>query len=604
MSPPPMREAEEGLVKKATMRRAWIPAVIAAVLFLPAPSARAQRGQSRRPPPLVRTNGTVDWNRYYNSTETNTILRELARRNPKLTEVYSIGKSFKGADLMVIEITNEETGKAADKPALYVDGGIHAGELTGSAVALYLVNHLLANYGKDPRITRLLDSRALYIRPKFNPDGADLALSSDQTLRSTVRPWDEDGDGALDEDPPEDLDGDGWITMMRTRHRNGDWKQGSDPRIMVRRQPGDTVGPFYFLAGEGIDNDHDGKFNEDGIGGIDMNRNFPRNWEPEYIQDGAGPSPMSEPEVQATVSFILAHPNIAGIVHGHTSGGFVYRLPSSSNPATFDRTDLALIEDLGRFYTETTGRPVQASSTDATDHRYGTLIGWAYDVRGIIGWVPEYSPPNAWIPDADGDGRISEEEALAYNDEKLGGRYFSPWKRFAHPQIGEVEIGGWHTRFWGQNPPAEHLAEECRVQMPWIISLLEKSPRLEIGRLRVVGAAEGRVRVVLEVSNTGYLPTNTTERGATGRKTADGGVIDQIVAPPVATITVKGGVVDGPATIVVGHLAGSNTISKGTRETSRVISWNVRKTAAEMIVSVTVDGGPAGRLTTADVAYR
>ena len=588
-------------------RVALVAALLVVSTSLAAPAASAQqrgRGQAPQRQPLVRSNGTIDWNRYYSTAETTTILRELARRNPKLTEMYSIGKSFKGADLMVIEITNEETGKAADKPALYVDGGIHAGELTGSAVALYLVNHLLANYGKDTRITRLLDSHAFYIRPKFNPDGADLALLQDQQLRSSVRPWDDDGDGVADEDPPEDLNGDGWITQMRVRHRNGDWKQGPDPRLLVRREPADTTGPFYFVSGEGIDNDRDGRFNEDGIGGIDLNRNFPRNWEPDYVQEGAGPSPLSEPETYATAQFILQHPNIAGIVHGHTAGGFVYRLPSSSDPARFDRTDLALVEDLGRGYTESTGRPVRASSTDATDHRYGTLIGWAYDVRGIIGWVPEYSPRDAWVPDADGDGRISDAQALKYNDEKLGGKYFSPWTRYGHPQLGEVEIGGWHTKFRDQNPPPEHLADECRIQMPWIMSLLERSPRLEAGRLRVVGQADGRARVVLEVSNTGYLATSLTQRGATGRKADDGSIIHQIVRPPTATVNVTGGVVEGPATIVLQHLAGSNTITRDVREKTTTASWTIRKTAAELHVSVIVDGGPAGTLRTGEVVYR
>lgn len=580
------------------MRLAAWPAVCiaaASALALASPIA-AQR--------LVNADGTVDWNRYYSADETNRIMRDLAGRHPGLTNLYSIGRSHLGADLMLIEVTNEETGPASDKPALYLDGGIHAGELTGSAVALYVLGRLLDGYGKDERITKLLDTRAFYIRPKFNPDGSDLALKEGRRLRSTVRPWDEDGDGAVDEDPYDDLDGDGFITRMRLEHPNGDWKLGEDPRILVRREPGDTVGPFFFVTDEGIDNDGDGRFNEDDVGGIDMNRNFPRNWQPEYIQSGAGPYAMSEPEVAATVKFIGDHANIAGIVHGHTSGGFVYRLPSSSDPATFDSTDLALIEDMGRPYTETTGRPVRPSSTDATDHRYGTLIGWAYDVRGIIGWVPEYSPADAWITDYDGDGRISEVEALRFNDEELDGRYFTPWRRFPHAQLGEVEIGGWHTRFWGQNPPAEFLEAECKVQLPWILSLLEKSPLLELGRVQIRAQRNGNVRVQLEITNTGYLPTNMTERGATGRATQDGGVTDMIVRPPAATIQLEGGTVIGPATILFGHLGGSNGFSAAFTESSRTIEWTVRPVAREMTVTVTVDGGPAGIARSAPVVYR
>jgi hypothetical protein len=552
---------------------------------------------------LVAADGAIDWNRYYTSEETNAILRELARRHPQLTELYSIGTSYLGADLMLIEVTNEETGPASEKPALYLDGGIHAGELTGSAVALYVLGYLLDRYGEDHRVTALLDERAFYIRPKFNPDGADLALGEDRRLRSTVRPWDEDDDGALDEDPYDDLDGDGFITQMRLRSPNGDWRLADDPRLMVRRQPTDTIGPFYFLMSEGLDNDGDGRFNEDDVGGIDMNRNFPRNWEPEYIQPGAGPYAASEPEVAATVKFIADHPNIAGIVHGHTSGGFVYRLPSSSDPALFDENDRALIEAMGRPYTEQTGRPVRPSSTDATSHRYGTLIGWAYDILGIVGWVPEYVPSDSWVTDYDGDGDISDHEALRFNDEELDGRYFTDWRPFPHAQLGEVEIGGWHSRFWGQNPPAEFLEAECAVQVPWILSLLEKSPRIELGRVRALGQRDGTVRVLIEVTNSGWLPTNMTERGAVGRETEDG-VADRIVRPPIATIDVEGGTVRGPATLVVGHLGGSNRISRASTESSRIIEWSVRPSGDEMTIHVTVDAGAGGVVRSGPVVYR
>lgn len=560
-----------------------------------------QRG--RRAPPLVARDGTIDWNRYYNATETNAILRELARRHPNLTELYSIGKSFKGQDLMVIEITNEETGKAADKPALYLDGGVHAGELTASAVALYTAAHLIQNYGKDERITKLLDTRAFYIRPKFNPDGSDLVLERDEKLRSTVRPWDDDGDGAFDEDPPDDLDGNGRITQMRVPDPGGDWKaHPADSRLLVRRSPDDTVGTFYFLTQEGIDNDGDGEFNEDGVGGIDMNRNFPRNWVRAHAQPGAGPFPLSEPETFATVRFVVDRPNIAGLVHGHTSGGFVYRLPSSMDPALFDTTDLALIEHMGRVYTETTKRPVQPSATHATDHRYGTLIGWAYNDRGIVGWVPEYVPRNSWVTDYDEDGYITELEALRHNDEKLDSAYFSPWRKFPHPQLGEVEIGGWYSTFWGQNPPAQHLEDECKVQLPWILSLLEASPLLTV-QPRVSGSPDGYVRVNVTVRNEGWLATHMTERGAIGRLEGDR-LIDPVVAPPVAELEVTGGEIVGPKRVVVGHLAGSNPYTKAATERSRTVTFLVRKRAAELKLTVRVEGGPGGNVTTNPIVYR
>lgn len=586
--------------KRCRTARYVIPFIAIAILGNP---AQAQR--HGRPGPVMAADGSVNWNRYYTSGETNAILEAYGRRFPHLTKLYSIGRSFRGADLMLIEVTNQATGAAEHKPALYLDGGIHAGELTGSAVALYVLGHLLDNYDTDPRITHLLDTRTIYVRPKFNPDGADLALIHDQSLRSSVHPVDDDGDGVADDDASEDLDGDGWITQMRLPDPAGTWRiDPTDRRIMMRRTEADS-GPFYRMISEGVDNDGDGAINEDGIGGLDMNRNFPRNWELEFKQPGAGEFPLSEPETYATVKFINAHPNITSIVHGHTSGGFVYRLPSASAPALFNATDLALIEELGAYYTATTGRPVRPSATHPTEHRYGTLMEWGYQDRGIIGWVPEYSPANAWITDYDRDGTITEAERHRFNDEELAGAYFSPWTAYDHPQLGTVEIGGWHAKFWGQNPPAEFLENECEQQLEWILYLAEQSPLIEAAAPDIEVLGNNRFRVTVTVTNTGFLPTNLTERGHLGRALDGGGLADQIVRPPVATLLPDGAVLEqGTTRITLPHLDGSNTHTRAVAERSATASWIVRATAPTASIGVVVAADKGGVVRTARVPLR
>ena len=557
-----------------------------------APPAAAQSSS------LVSPAGEVDWNRFYTAAETDQILREFHALYPGLTELRQVGTSWRGRPLMLIEITNEATGSAAEKPALYVDGGIHAGELTGSAVATHLVGHLLNGYGRDPQVTALLDSRAFYVRPKFNPDGSDLALVHDQYLRSTTHPVDEDEDGASDEDPPEDLDGDGWITQMRMADGEGDWvADPDDARIMVRDPGGAMAGRRYRVMREGVDNDGDGQINEDGVGGIDMNRNFPRNWERVHLQPGAGDYPLSEPETRAAVEFINGRRNITGIVHGHTSGGFVYRLPSASAPSLFPRIDLSLIEHLGEEYTRTTGRPVVPSATHPTEHRYGTLISWGYWDHGIVGWVPEFSPgPEAWVTDYDGDGEISPAEEHRFNDEELGGRYFSDWTAFDHPQLGAVEIGGWHSKFWGQNPPPEFLEEETVMQLPWILYLAEQGPLVTVSE-PVVTAMEGgeTFRVEVTVANTGFLPTSLTDRGAEGRTRPDGTIDRQVVRAPAVTLEHPGlELVEGTARTPIPHLAGSNPFLEAANSPSRTVSWVVRAVGGERAVRATVNSDKGG----------
>ena len=115
------------------------------------------------------------------------------------------------------------------------------------------------------------------------------------------------------------------------------------------------------MLAEGTDSDGDGEFNEDGVGGIDMNRNFPRTWGLPYQQSGAGPFPLSEPETRATLDFLVSHPNVTGLVHNHTAGGFLYRLPSTNPPADHEADDLALVKLFGDRYTAITGHRVQDS---------------------------------------------------------------------------------------------------------------------------------------------------------------------------------------------------------------------------------------------------
>ena len=577
-------------------------AIVTATTTALAPAPAASQSSS-----FVSPTGEVDWNRFYTAAETNQILREFAALYPGLTELHRVGESFYGQPLMLITITNEATGPAAEKPAFYVDGGIHAGELTGSAVATHLIGHLLYGYGNDPRVTALLDTRAFYVRPKFNPDGSDLALIDDQFLRSTPRPFDDDEDGAADEDPPEDLDGDGWITQIRVPDPDGIWvADPEDDRIMVRDPEMQRAGLRFSTMREGVDNDGDGTINEDGIGGLDMNRNFPRNWERAHLQPGAGDYPLSEPETRAAAEFINAHRNITGIYAGHTSGGFVYRLPSASAPSLFPQIDLSLILHLGEEYTRSTGRPVVPSSTHPTEHRYGTLISWGYWDHGIVGWVPEFSPgPEAWVTDYDGDGEISEAEQHRFNDEELGGRYFSDWVSYDHPQLGAVEIGGWHSKFWGQNPPPEFLEAETEQQLHWILYLAEQSPLIEVGDPVVTALGDGTFRVAATVTNTGFLPTSLTDRGAVGRERPDGSIGRQVVRAPSVTLTHPGlEIVEGRRRTVIPHLAGSNPFLEAATERSHTVTWVVRSTGGERAVRVTAESDKGGTVRSGWVAVR
>lgn len=477
---------------------------------------------------------------------------------------------------MMLEITNKQTGAAADKPAYYYDGNIHAGELAGGEVSLHFAWFILSNYAKDPRVKNLVDTRTLYVRPKFNPDGADIALNTIHYLRSTPRPYDEDMDGLLDEDGGDDLNKDNLITDMRVKNPAGVWKiSKDDPRIMVKRNENDFEGDFYDVYDEGIDDDGDGKINEDGIGGIDMNRNFPRNWGLESEQQGAGPYPLSEPETRHTIEFINAHRNITGIFHGHTSGGFLFRLPSTIAWDNFNLEDQRLILELSGKYETTTGQKALASYTNPKLHRHGTLISWGYWDFGVVGFVPEFW--GGFGEDYDKDGKVSDKERMKWNDEKLGGKGFVNWQPYKHPQLGQVEIGGWDTKFTRQNPPTEMLRGEIEKYVPWMIWLAEISPRVVMKDVKVTEVEKGKVmKIEATVENEGYLPTNMTERA-----------LEMKIAKPVrAMITLKDAeLISGENRKDLGNLAGSRD-DEGVNKTkiTYVVKVTGKNPSAQLVV--------------------
>ena len=95
------------------------------------------------------------------------------------------------------------------------------------------------------------------------------------------------------------------------------------------------------LGSEGIDNDGDGRVNEDPVGGYDGNRNWASNWQPNYIQGGAMDYPFQLPEAKAVNDFLMTHPNIAGVQSYHNNGGMILRGPGAEWQGEYPARDVA-----------------------------------------------------------------------------------------------------------------------------------------------------------------------------------------------------------------------------------------------------------------------
>jgi len=529
-----------------------------------------------------------NWAMYHSTTDAHALLEGWSESFPNLTRLYSIGETLKGTPLMVLEITNKATGAAETKPAYYYDGNIHAGELTGAEVSLHFAWYVLSQYEKNDRIKQLLDSRVLYVRPKFNPDGADLALLSPTVLRSTPRPYDQDFDGLLDEDPGNDLDGNGIITNMRVPNANGKYRiSEKDSRVMEERGPTESGGTYYDIYTEGIDDDGDGHYNEDGVGGIDMNRNFPRNWGLESEQLGAGPYPLSEPETRATIEFLNDHRNISGVFHGHTSGGFLFRLPSTTNWDNYNMADQRLIMELSNMYNTTTGQRVIPSYSNPRLHRHGTLISWSYWDFGVVAYVPEFW--GGFVDDYDGDGSVSEYDRLTWNDRELNGEGFIDWTSYEHPELGTVEIGGWNRKFTFQNPPPKMLKAEIEQYVEWMLWLAETSPELQINSHDVHEVEKNKIVTLnAEVQNIGYLPTNITERS----------IEAELYQPVRAILRLENAkLMTGKHRTDLGHISGSRNSDQAGSESKRQLNYSIKLTGRNAVATLTIQSDKGGTVT-------
>ncbi len=256
--------------------------------------------------------------------EVATRLKELSSRHSEICRLSSIGKSCGGQEIYLLEVAaGKDRTEHADRPGVLVVANSEGIHLSGMVAALQLAESILAAYGKDKAWTDFLNSRAVYVIPLLNPDAAAAYFSKPLLERTfNSRPVDEDNDGLVDEDGPEDLNGDGLITMMRVKSREGRWiVDPKNPRLMRQADPKKGEKGEYELYTEGIDNDGDGLFNEDGPGGVEINRNFPHDFE--YFQKRAGLYPVSEPESEALLRFMFEHKNIAMVINFSTENNLL-----------------------------------------------------------------------------------------------------------------------------------------------------------------------------------------------------------------------------------------------------------------------------------------
>lgn len=486
----------------------------------------------------------LEYDRFYDYDELTAFVHGWAEARPGVVAVESIGPSYEGRDIWLVTLTSLETGPPLEKPGFLVDGNMHSNEWTGSVAALHLIERLARGHGDDEPLTRLLDTRCVYVIPRLNPDGAERALRTGDYIRSSVRPY-------PTEEPQQglhmkDVDGDGRVLFMRVADSNGSWRAHPDePRLLVRRAADDPAGEGcyrVFPEGEVVGFDGVAVPIAPSLAEIDIGANLPADWSEQGKKPVSGAFPGSEPEIAALLRAVAERPNVAGYVSCHTFGGVVFQPPAEAGGFD-DRVFGALAERLDEL-------------TGYHQLRYGgNHLCYFYEHLGVFSntlelWSPfraagidRRSMGPGWLG---GDHPVEDELRLVrWSDEQLGGRGYVDWYPFDHPQLGPVELGGWDTIAYWYNAPFDRLEEEVRPAVDWIVWQALATPLLEMRALTAepVGDELHRVRAV--VQNAGWLPTYVSKKALEG----------YLVRP--VTLELDGGeLLSGERRVEVGQLEG------------------------------------------------
>ncbi len=453
------------------------------------------------------------WDRWYDSDQLRELGERLARAHPDYVKVSSLGKSHGGKDIPLITVTNFKIGDADKKPAMWIDGNIHSNEIQGSEFSIYTAWYLAEMAGQVAAVDTILAQRTLYIAPTINPDARDEYLKKANTAsspRTGIAPRDNDGDGLIDEDGPNDLNGDGHITQMRRRNPNGRFIEAPYDRRILIPAPQGTKGEWDILGQEGYDVDGDGQVNEDGIGGYDPNRNWPWRWQPQYVQGGADWWPGSLPETRAVMNFVMKRDNIAGAQSYHNSGGMLLRGPGVPQDE-YRPQDVAVYDQLGR-----TGEQILPG------YRYlivwkdlytvwGGELDWFYGARGVLTFSNELFTPFLYFNRVQGDGRPGgQEESSLFDRLLLLGEAFVPWEKVQHPQYGEIEVGGFKKNF-GRVEPGFLIQSDAHRNMMFTLYQTSEMPLVEVDSIETRSMGNGLTEVTAIVLNRKLAPTHTQQ---------------------------------------------------------------------------------------------
>lgn len=450
---------------------------------------------------------------YSNNANLAQRIKALAQKYPQWVKTKSLTQTTGGKDIWMLTLGS---GQTENKPAIAVVGGVEGKHLLGVEMAIGFAEKLMASTTTDS-IKNLLTKQTFYVFPNMSPDATEQYFAKIKSERSgNATKTDDDRDGKINEDDFDDLDGNSKITMMRILDPTGKYKLNSDdPRSLILADASKGENGKYILLSEGIDNDKDGNFNEDGEGGIAFNKNASFNFK--AFAPGAGDYAVSEKENRALFDFLFDAFNVYAVVtFGPTN--------NLSTPVTFSPAGISKRIITGWFeadaksnalVSERYNKITKTKDAPKTQAEGGDFSQWAYLHYGRL----SFSTPGWWVPKVSPDSARKEKKFV---NEDANASYlrwaasqgitntFTPWKAINHPDFPgkTVEVGGIDP-FALINPPYKMVDNIVAKHTDFVVGLAAMAPQINLINLKSEKVGDGLTRVTLTVMNDGELPTYT-----------------------------------------------------------------------------------------------
>ncbi|MHA4845737.1 M14 family metallopeptidase [Flavitalea antarctica] len=450
---------------------------------------------------------------YSNAQQQSARINALAKSNPQVASVRSIAKTAGGKDIWMITLG---TGKTETKPAIAIVGGVQGNHLLGTELAIAFAEQIVQAAGSDS-IRTLLNNTTYYVFPNMSPDAMEQYFSKLKYERlGNATSTDDDRDGKSDEDDYEDLDGNGKINWLRIESPLGAYiPHPDDARVLVKADLNKGEKGKYILIAEGIDNDKDGEFNEDGAGGVAINKNL--SFKHPSFTKGAGEFAVSEIESRAMLDILYNSSNIYALVcFGHDN--------NLSTPVTYNATaatqrlvagylepDTKINSIVSELYNKITAMKDAPKSTPAG----GDLLSWGYYHFGRF----SFGTPGWFVPKAKAD-TAKKEKALTVDDPVANylrfatqqgvTNSFTEWKPVQHPDFPgqKVELGGIDP-FVLVNPPFKLVPDITKKHTSFLVKLAALQPEIDILNLKTEKVDGGLTRITATIANKGVLPATS-----------------------------------------------------------------------------------------------